>query len=109
MDQSPFGYQEGIRSVTTTSLDGDVIFPVLFLQQTTPLWFQFDWLTDDQEWLNYRIFHCNAEGIINDLDYTEYVQNPRTQAIHPKVVKSCQKKFYDINTIINRVRREVGL
>ena len=41
--------------------------------------------------------------------YTEYVQNPRTRAIHPKVVKSCQKKFYDINTIINRVRREVGL
>lgn len=81
MDQSPFGHQEGIRSATTTSLDGDVVFPVLFLQQTTPLWFQFDWLADEREWLSYRIFHCNVEGKINEVDYTEYVQGFESQEI----------------------------
>lgn len=81
MDQSPFGHKEGIRSVTTTSLDGDVVFPVLFLQQTTPLWFQFDWLADEREWLSYRIFHCNVEGKINEVDYTEYVQGFESQEI----------------------------
>ena len=42
-------------------------------------------------------------------DYRDYVGDPRTRGIHPNVVKSCQDKFYDINTIINRVRRDVGL
>lgn len=81
MDQSPFGHQEGIRNATTTSLDGDVVFPILFLQQTTPMWFQFDWLVDDREFLSYRIFHCNAEGNINDVDYSEYVQGFESQEI----------------------------
>jgi hypothetical protein len=80
-DQSPFGHQEGIRNATVTSPDGDVVFPMLYLQQSSPLWFQFDWITDDQEWLRYKIFHCDANGKVNDIDYTEFVQGFETQEI----------------------------
>lgn len=100
-NQSPFGQIDGIRNATVTQPTGEVTFPLVYLQQSSPLWFQFDWINEEQEWLRYKIFHCDVNGKVNDIDYTEFVQGFETQEI-------AEAPEYGLNTTTDYVHYHIA-
>lgn len=82
--------------------DGDFRrLPVCDMEGRTELKISFDYLTDEQPWIDYTIVHCDAQWNQDDLsemDYLEYSYLPQhVEEIEPSFNTFCQYYHCEVN------------
>ncbi len=62
-----------IKSFQTIANDDEFAAPSITLDSDEYIRFEFDILTDDLQWLNYRLIHCNYDGTPSNLSELDYI------------------------------------
>jgi hypothetical protein len=96
---SPFSNAENIRSAVVTDAQGDNAYPIFEMGQTAPLFFQFDLIQEDREWLKYTIVHADWEGKLCSVDRSEYTRGFVEQEI--------QDMEFGYNTTTNYIHYQI--
>ena len=68
----PFHLADNLRSASITDINGAPLFPVISLHGGS-LYFHFDLIQDDREWLKYRLIAADMNGEPLEIDPAEFV------------------------------------
>jgi hypothetical protein len=96
---SPFSNAENVRSAVVTDAQGDNAYPIFEMGQTAPLFFQFDLIQEDREWLKYTLVHADWEGKLCSVDRSEYIRGFVEQEI--------QDMEFGYNTTTNYIHYQI--
>ena len=66
-------FVSNIKSFQSTVNDDDFAAQSITLNSEEYIRFDFDLLTDDIQWLNYRLIHCNYDGSPSNLSELDYI------------------------------------
>ncbi len=97
---SPFSNAVNVRSAAVTDAQGDNAYPLIELGQTVPLYFQFDLIQEDREWLKYTLVHADWEGRLCSVDRSEYTRGFVEQEI--------QDMEFGYNTTTNYIHYQLS-
>lgn len=96
---SPFPNAANVRSAVVTDAQGSNAYPMIELGQTQSLYFQFDLMQEDREWLKYTLIHTDWQGKVCEVDRNEYTQGFVEQEI--------QDMEFGYNTTTNYIHYEL--
>lgn len=93
--------------------DGDFQrLPVIDLAGNVPLQISFDWLGDEQPWIDYTLVHCNAQWERDDLgemDFLEYSYLPvHCEEIHPSFNTFLQYYHFEVDFPSETIRPTIS-
>ncbi len=67
------GIYPQVKTLQVIANDDFQRLPVIDLTGNTTLQVSFDWLADEQPWIDYTLVHCNAKWERDDLDEMDYL------------------------------------